>query len=192
MLNHVSADPFAERRKSLEEVFFKERDRQLLEKLRNELSTLEERKNLAHVTGIVEQQVLDHLVKAGVSPETLTAVVMIPLVEVAWVDGSVSAEERDAVLNAAAAEGITRNSASHDLLKTWLVERPDPNIIATWKEYVREVSRAMPPHVVAKFKHTMIQRATRVAESAGGFLGLATLSKFERAKIDEFAEAYNG
>jgi hypothetical protein len=36
---------------------------------------------------------------------------------------------------------------------------------------------------VAEFKRTMIDRATRVAESAGGFLGMATISTSERAKI---------
>ena len=50
----------------------------------------------------------------------------------------------------------------------------------------------MPKDAVADFKRTMIDRATRVAEAAGGFLGLATISKSERAAIDEFAKAYDG
>src|SRR6478752_3295294 len=129
MLNHLSADSFAERRRNLEDAFFKARDRQLLAKLRTELFALEESKKLAHVSGIVEQHVLDHLLKAGVTAETLTAVTMIPLVEVAWVDGSISAEERDAVLNAAVAQGIPANSASYELLEAWLKDRPDPNIL---------------------------------------------------------------
>jgi hypothetical protein len=190
MPNHLSADPFVERRRSLEEAFFKEKDRQLLDKLRSELFALEETKQLAHVSGIVEHEVLDHLFKAGVKAETLAAVAMIPLVEVAWVDGSISAEERNAVLNAAAAEGIGANGAAYELLQAWLGERPDPNILIAWKDYVREVSRLMPREVVAELKRMMIQRTIRVAESAGGFLGLAAVSKSERRKIDELAEAY--
>jgi hypothetical protein len=117
---------------------------------------------------------------------------MIPIVEVAWVDGSLSTHERDAVLNAAVAQGITADSASYELLKLWLKNRPDPRIIVAWKEYVTEVARLMPRDAVSEFKHAMIDRATRVAESAGGFLGMATISESERAKIDELERAYDG
>jgi hypothetical protein len=192
MLNHIAADPFGERRRNLEDAFFKTKDRELLDKMRNELSALEEKRKLAHVSGIVKQHVLDQLVKSGVTAESLTAVVMIPIVEVAWVDGSISTDESDAVLNAAVAEGISADSASYELLKAWLEERPSPKIIAAWKDYVREVARMMPKHAVAELKRTIIDRATRVAESAGGFLGIATISKTERAKIDELSKAYDG
>jgi hypothetical protein len=185
-------DPFGDRRKSLEEAFFKDKDRQLMEKMRSEISALEDKKKLAHVSGIVEERVLEHLVKAGVKAETLAAVTLIPLVEVAWADGSVSPEERDAVLNAAAAQGIKPDTAPHEILKAWLKTRPDSHVIAAWKEYVREMAHLMPKEAIAEFKRTMIDRATRVAESAGGFLGLATISKTERTAIEEFAKVYDG
>jgi hypothetical protein len=186
---HVG-DAFGDRRKSLEEQFFKDKDRQLMEKMRGELAALEHRRQLAHVSGIVEERVLDNLVKAGVTAETLAAVVLIPMVEVAWVDGSVSPEERDAVLNAAAAQGMKPDTAPYEILRSWLTTRPDKQIGAAWKDYVREVSKLMPKDSVASMKKSMIDRATRVAEAAGGFLGMATISKAERATIDEFAKAF--
>jgi len=186
---HVG-DAFGDRRKSLEEAFFKDKDKQLMEKMRLELSALEEKKQLAHVSGIVEERVLDNLVKAGVTAETLAAVSLIPMVEIAWVDGSVTPEERDAVLNAAAAQGVKPDTASYEILRAWLKERPDSHVIAAWKDYVREASRLMPKDTVAAMKKAMIDRATRVAEAAGGFLGMATISKSERAAIDEFAKAF--
>ena len=191
MLNHFAADAFGERRKTLEDAFFKAKDHQLLDKMRSELAALEEKNKLAHVSGIVEQHVLDQLVKSGVTAESLTAVVMIPIVEVAWVDGALSTDERDAVLNAAVEQGISADSAAYELLKAWLKERPNPKIIEAWKDYVREVVRMMPRSAVSEFKRTMISRATRVAESAGGFLGIATTSKSERAKIDELSKIYD-
>jgi hypothetical protein len=191
-MHESSTDAFAERRKNLEDAFFKDRDRQLMEKMRRELESFEESKKLAHVSGIVEERVLKNLVEAGVRAETLTAVTLIPMVEVAWCDGSVSPEERGAVLNAAAKVGIHPDTASYDLLSQWLHDRPDSHIIAAWKDYVTEVSRLMPKESLAEFKRNMIDRCTRVAEAAGGFLGLATISKHERAKIDELAKAYDG
>ncbi|HZN33308.1 MAG TPA: hypothetical protein VFB80_05790, partial [Pirellulaceae bacterium] len=185
-------DPFGDRRKSLEEQFFKDKDRQLIEKMRGELTALEERKQLAHVSGIVEERVLENLVKAGVKAETLAAVSLIPIVEVAWADGSISPEERDAVLNAAAAQGVKPDTAAYEMLRTWLKTRPDKHVIAAWKDYVKEASKLMPKDTVAAMKKAMIDRATRVAEAAGGFLGMATISQSERKTIDEFAKAFDG
>ena len=186
------SDAFGERRKNLEEAFFKDKDRQLMDKMRFELEAMEEKKKLAHVSGLVEERVLEHLVKAGVKAETLAAVSLIPLVEVAWADGAVSAEERDAVLNAAAAQGVHPDTAPYEILKAWLKTRPDSHVVAAWKEYVREMAHLMPKDAIAEFKRAMIDRATRVAESAGGFLGMATISKSEKNAIDEFAKVFDG
>jgi tellurite resistance protein len=183
-------DPFSERRKNLEEQFFKDRDQHLMEKMRSELNAFEEKKQLAHVSGIVEERVLDNLAKAGVKAETLAAVSLVPLVEVAWADGSISPEERDAVLNAAVAQGIHADSAPYAILESWLQTRPDPKVMVAWRDYVQEVSRLMPKDSVAELKRAMLDRATRVAEAAGGFLGLATISKSEKAVIDGLAKAF--
>jgi len=185
-------DAFRQREIGLEEAFFKERDRHLMEKLRSELSAFEERQKLAHVSGIVEEHVLASLEQAGVRAETLAAVGLIPMVEVAWCDGNVAPEEREAVLNAAVAQGIHPDSAAYDILNHWLDQRPDPHIIQAWKEYVHEMSRLMPKESLASMRKHMLDRCTRVAAAAGGFLGLSTISKHERDKIGEFAKAWEG
>ena len=65
-----STSAFEARGRALEEAFFQARDRELLEKLRGELASLEESKKLAHVSGIVQEHVLSNLVKAGIKAET--------------------------------------------------------------------------------------------------------------------------
>jgi len=191
-MREPSTDIFRQREKSLEEAFFKDRDQKLIEKMRGELEAFEEKKKLAHVSGIVEERVLHNLAQAGVRAETLAAVSLIPLVEVAWVDGAVSPEERDAVLNAAVGQGVPADSAAYEILKRWLQERPDAHILVAWKDYVIELIKLMPPDTIAEMKRNLLDRCTRVAEAAGGFLGLATISKSERAKIDEFAKILRG
>lgn len=187
-----ASDAFEKRRIGFEEAFFKDRDQQLMEKMRSELAAMEDKKQLAHVTGIVEDRVLANLVQAGVNAETLAAVTLAPMVEVAWCDGNVSVEERDAVLNAAAGQGIKPDTAPYLLLKSWLDQKPDPHIIVAWKDYVGELSRLMPGDSLATMKKHMLDRVTKVAAAAGGFLGLATISKQEQAKIDELAKAWGG
>lgn len=192
MTREFQTDMFRQREKSLEEAFFKDRDRQLMEKMRGEMESFEEKRKLSHVTGIVEEKVLQNLVQAGVKAETLAAVTLIPLVEVAWCDGAVSPEERDAVLNAAVSQGIQAGTAPYEMLQNWLKNRPDLQIITAWKDYVRELARIMPKESIAEMGQHLTDRCKRVAESAGGFLGLATISKHEQAKIDEFAKVWQG
>jgi hypothetical protein len=57
---------------------------------------------------------------------------------------------------------------------------------------VKELARAVPAQTVKELRKQMVDRCTRVAASAGGFLGLATISSDEKAKIDEFARAWDG
>src|SRR5687767_3627501 len=128
-----SDDVFGDRRKALEDAFFRDRDQQLLERLRLELETIEAHRQLAHVSGILDERVLKNLVKAGGQDETLIALTLIPLGEVAWADGAVSQEEREAVLKAAAENDVKPGTAARELLDRWLRDRPDVRIIASWK-----------------------------------------------------------
>ncbi len=184
------SDAFGDRRRALEDSFFHERDKLLLEKLQMELETIEEHRNLAHVSGILDDKVLSNLMKAGVRAETLLAVTLIPLVEVAWADGAVSEDEREAVLKAAAENGVKEGSAAHQLLSQWLKDRPDVRIIAAWKEYVGALAKAMPANAMKVLRDRLIGRMRSVAEASWSFMGLGRkISKVEQAAIEEFERA---
>jgi hypothetical protein len=182
-------DFLKDRRRALEDSFFAERDRQLLARLQNEMEKFEDERKLAHVSGILDKQVLQDLLDGGVRAETLTAVRLIPLVEVAWCDGNVSRAEREAVLKAAAQDGIQPGTACYDLLASWLERKPDPRIVNSWKDYVSALVRMIPQETSKKMRDDLLQRLTRVANAAGGFLGLQKISKDEQVKIEEFAKA---
>ena len=188
---HTSlGDAFGDRRKALEDSFFRERDKVLMDKLRLELEALEENRQLAHVSGILDDKVLSNLVKGGVRAETLAAVSLIPLVEVAWADGAVSDDERAAVLKAAAENGIKEGSASHELLNHWLKDRPDVRIIASWKEYVGALAKAMPADAMHVLRDRLMGRMKNVAEATWSFMGLGRkISKVEQSAIEEFERA---
>ncbi|MGE0756580.1 MAG: hypothetical protein AB7F89_03195 [Pirellulaceae bacterium] len=177
------------RRRALEDAFFAERDRQLLERLRNELCQLEEQQHLAHVCGVIDEKVLTDLLASGVRAETLAAVRLIPLVEVAWCDGHVSPAERRALLEAAVQYGIKPNTACHALLDSWLAHRPDPRIVQSWKEYVSELAKAMPADSMQKMRDDLEKYLRTIAQSAGGILGLQRISKKEHDTIDELIRA---
>lgn len=172
------------RRKALEDSFFAEKDYRLLQSLRNELHDLEQRKQLAHVSSILNEQLLQDMVECGIRAETLAALRMIPWIEVAWADGDVSAEERAAILKAAAEIGVKEGTACSQTLESWLTTRPDLRLIETWKAYMVELAKAMPAETMAKFREDLIERLNTIASASGGFLGFAKISKSEMDCIE--------
>lgn len=184
-------DVFGDRRRALEDAFFRDRDNELLERLKLEMEAEDSHRHLAQVSGILDEKLIASLVKTGVRADTLAALSLIPLVEVAWSDGAISPEERNAVLAAAAENGVPTGSASHELLSRWLVERPDVRLVNAWKDYVGALKKAMPPDAVASLKSQLVARCQRVAASAGGFLGMGKkVSQTEQATIEQLARAF--
>ena len=64
---------------------------------------------------------------------------LLPLVVVAWADGTVDAKERKAVLEAAEGAGVAKGDAPHALLEAWLAVRPPENFMDAWEGYAREL-----------------------------------------------------
>ena len=102
----------ADREKVLEELFFEKHNRILAEPLRAEREQAEAQEGLATLTGSEDKALLETLVRLNLRVETWAAPSRLPLVEVAWADGKVHSKEREAVLSAAEANGVTRNRTS--------------------------------------------------------------------------------
>ena len=78
------SDSLRDRGKAMEDVFFKAKDQELLAKLRSEMASDENLKALSAATGITDEKTLDALASSEVTPESATAISLIPLVAVAW------------------------------------------------------------------------------------------------------------
>lgn len=187
----MSDEFLGDRRMALEEAFFrKENERQLAE-LREELSRKKSKGELRTASGITDDEVLEHLVSLGVSGQTLAALTLVPLIHVAWADGKMDAREREAVLMAAAGKGIDPTSATHRLLSSWLEEPPDSILFDAWRAYIRELSSSLVPGQRGLLKSQILAFAQTVAESAGGFLGIKTVSPAETTALDQIAAAFD-
>jgi len=186
------ADGWEQRKIGLEEAFFRKRDQDLLEKLKQQFESQDKIAELQAVSGITDQTLLQKLVDSGVGPGIFIALVITPLVEVAWADGQIDDRERTAVLSAAGANGVQAGSAAYQWLERLLKHRPDIAVVAAWKEYVRDLCKTLTPELRASAKREMIARSKHVAEAAGGILGFNKISTTEQAVIDELARSYDG
>jgi len=165
-------EPLAERRKALEEEFFRKENARLAADLHLKRLSEESKAAMSRLSGIADDAVLDKLVELGIGAETLAALTLVPLVEVAWADAKMDARERDAILKGAEAQGVAPGSAAFALLQDWLDERPAPRLLAAWRDYIGALCEEMLPEDRKALKREVLSRARTVAEAAGGFLGL--------------------
>jgi len=176
----------------IEEAFFAEENAKLLEKLREEARIRERRDALRDALNIDEDEVLDALIELEIYPETALALSLVPLVEVAWADGSVSSGERKAILEAAADRGIEVDSTTGRLLENWLGHRPPSEMFDIWKKSVKAVLSAVGSSTAAVLRDGILSRTRRIAEASGGILGLGKkISESEKKMLDEIEKALN-
>jgi hypothetical protein len=155
------------------------------------MEKMERRDELAQVSGIRDEAVLDRLIELGIGPEALAALEVVPLVSVAWADGSVQPEERKTIIAAAKAAGIQPQDGRYALLEHWLAKRPGAVMIQARKHYVKGLCQQLDSQEIEKLQHELLDRARRVAQAAGGFLGFGDkISPAERAVLSELEQAF--
>jgi hypothetical protein len=173
-----------ERGKSLEDEFFRREDQRLLARLKELRSVEMSREALAKASGITKPEVLDRLLKLGIQAQTLAALSVVPLVEVAWADGALDANERRTLLEQAAATGIISASPAYGLLEAWLEHRPSQQLLDAWRDLVRAIREQIGPAEAERLKAEIVERARVVARASGGLLGVGSkVSSAEAAML---------
>jgi hypothetical protein len=182
--------PLEKRGRALEEQFFAKENRRLLEQLRRKRERAEGREALARACGLSREDVLEELQEHGIQAETVVAMALMPLVQVAWANGKVEDHEREALLKAAEQCGVARNSDCHELFEDWLDVRPSPSLFRTWADYTRAMCEQLESEQRESLRRDIVGRARKVAEAAGGFLGLARISREEQRVLEEIDAAF--
>lgn len=106
---------------------------------------------------------------------------LLPLVHVAWADGAIQAGERATVLKLLEIRGMPPGEA-WTVMETLLEARPSQAYLDVSLELLREF--------LAERKddgRTVVGLCILLAESAGGFLGIGTISQSEKQVIETIA-----
>ncbi|GGG29281.1 hypothetical protein GCM10010964_16440 [Caldovatus sediminis] len=190
----MSDEFLGDRKRALEEAFFAKENERLRQRLRQADETKARKQALAAASGISDEAVLERLVALDLGSDTLAALSLVPLVMVAWADGSIEEKEREAVLAAAAeTAGTGGREVDCELLDRWLKQPPPRELVAAWTDYARAVSASLDDAARQALKAEVVGRARRVAEAAGGFLGLGRrVSAAERAVLERLEQVFSG
>lgn len=180
-----------DRRRALEEAFFAKQNAELLRRLRTGNEQGVRKQALSAASGIIDDDLLQKLVAAGIESDTLAALALVPLVAVAWADGSLDGKERAAVLAAASSNGLDPAGPGYQLLTQWLAKPPGPHLVETWTNYIRSTAADLGEEARQALKLQLLGRARRVAEAAGGILGIsAKVSAAEEAMLAKLEGAF--
>jgi hypothetical protein len=186
----MSSD-FTKERMTLVEAFFHKQDQQLLNAFRDRLKKMDLRAQLAQVSGIHDEAILDRLIDLEIGPETLAAMAVVPLVFVAWADGKVQTQEREAILAAARDAGVQPRDGRYPMIEYWLNRRPEADLLEAWEHYIQGLCRRLDEPGKEKLKHDLLDLALKVGQAAGGILGLGNkLSAAEQALLDELEATF--
>lgn len=175
--------------RSVEEEYFRRRERELLAKLKAKAQEEAHRKGLAEAIGLHNEDILEILREMGFDRATVVLLFLVPILEVAWSDGSISESERQAILESAHTHGIAEGSPAHARLLEWLAQKPDPVLFSRALQVVRDLlaSQAAPERDATGRR--LLDACERIAAASGGFLGIgARISRAEREVLSRLTE----
>jgi tellurite resistance protein len=187
----MSGEFLGTRRAALEEAFFAKKNEELRQRLRQLNDARLKREALSSASGITDQVVLEKLEALEIDSDTLAALSIVPLVAVAWADGSIDDRERTSAFSRAAEMGLAKQEMSHQLFERWLAAPPPASLLSAWKDYINVLWATSSDEARHALKQGILGRARAVAEAAGGFLGMGDkVSTAEEAVLNELERAF--
>ena len=115
------------------------------------------------------------------TPDTVSLLPLVPVVQVAWAEGGVTAAERTALVTLARSRGIEAGSAADAQLAQWLDAKPSDTVFASATRLIRAMLDASAqPNINAD---DLVAYCERIAAASGGMLGIRSVSAEERALL---------
>ena len=179
-----------ERGRALENEFYEKQDKEKLAAMKTKLDSQSSRDELRKASGMTDDAVLDKLVALGLRGNTIAALSLVPLIEVAWADGEIQDNERTAILQGAHGKGLEQGSDGYELLQSWLKRKPAVALIEAWEAYIKALTGQLNDEQNKLLKNQIVGFAKMVAAAAGGFLGIGKVSASEEKVLHRIDAAF--
>ena len=186
----MTSEFLGKRNRSLEDMFFYEQDRRIIEQRKKLQKMQETKENLAKISGIQDDAVLEKLVALDIRPETLATLIGIPLIEIAWADGRMDEKERKKLFEYAEKSGLRQKGLDSKIMSAWLKTKPDPALLDAWTQYMKTLSQQLTDAERKSFREELMADARSIADAAGGILGYGTISAAEQAMLKKLESAF--
>ena len=188
----MSDDALSKRGRALEDEYFRKKDRELVEKLRQAAAAERARREMGAKIGSDDPEMLQELQALGFTPDTVILLPLVPVIQMAWADGSVAPAERALIVDLARSRGVAEGSAADRLLSEWLTRQPGPSVLESATRLIRGMLAAQPSDQPALTADDLVRYCESIAEASGGIFGINRISAEERALLTTIAAALKG
>lgn len=178
--------------RSREDEYFRRKDRELVEKLRRAAEAEGARREMEHTTGIHDPVMLQELEELGFTPETVSLLPIVPVVQVAWAESGISDAERHLIVGFARERGIEPGSAADQQLEIWLATRPSDEVFARAGRLIRAMLEHPEDHGETLTVEDLMHRCEAIAAASGGILGFGKISADEKSMLSQIQSALRG
>ena len=176
--------------KTRENAYFHEKDAELIERLRRGFELEAERQRLGEAIGVADQSILRNLQDLGYTRDTIMLLPLVPLVQVAWVDGELASRESERIRELVHIRGLGEGTPAFDLLESWLRRRPSDEFFLKTLCVIRNLLSALHEDELQTIKQDLISCCTYIARGSGAILGLGNeIGSAEQQLLAEIANA---
>lgn len=186
------SDEFHDRARLQEDEYFRRKDLELLEKIRQAAAAKAAQSALGDAAGVTDPAIVDQLKALGFTPDTVVLLPLVPAVQVAWAEGGITAHERSALLKLAAARGISDGTAAHQQLTSWMAERPADAVFAGANRLIGAMLASHAKVVDGLSADDLVRFSESVASASGGIFGFVKISAEERQILADLAASIAG
>lgn len=124
-------------------------------------------------------------------PESAAYILAIaPLAHVAWSAGTLTRSKRDFALKAASLHGIPPESASYQLLRQWLIRRPDSSLFSVWHDYVGALRWVLSEEDLNTLRTSTLERCRAILRATSSCFGLAAQTDLEHKLLQKVMAAF--
>jgi hypothetical protein len=181
-------DMIRERGRSLEEDYFRKKDRELIEKMRQAALAEEDRQQMAKRSGLDDPALLQDLKDLGFTPETVSLLPLVPVLRMAWAEGGITGAERDLLVRLARSRGIAEASDADRQLAAWMTRQPDEAVFARAGRLIRAMLDSQAPETSDLSADDLVEYCERIASASGGVFGIGRVSGEERKLLSSIAK----
>ncbi len=132
-------------RKAKEDEYFHQKEKELIEKMRQRALKEQERQELSEFFLVENAEILDDLQQLGYSRDTIFLLFLVPVIHVGWIDGQVTEQEREAILKIARQRGLEAGAPAEAMLLDWLNKRPSDEFFEKTLRLIRNILETRPP-----------------------------------------------
>jgi hypothetical protein len=180
-------DAPSKRGRSLEDEYFRKKDLELIEKLRQSAATEQARQDLGRKAGLEDPTLVKELQDLGFTPDTVGLLPLMPIIQMAWAEGGVTKAERELIVRLARSRGVEAGSAADRQLTEWLANHPAEDVFARARRLIRAMLESGAAPAGDLKADDLVKYCEEIASASGGILGIGRISAEERALLASIA-----